>query len=426
MNAEIFPDLLRGSTTTISILLLLPILSRTRINPSIHAKIVAIIVMIDLIICAQLYATDNYTAVLYYSLVTYFIIIVGYQFVLKDKIYQWLFNSVTVLIIYAMIVIASYFISRLFAYPEYANTFIRLVFFAITLVIFKRIVRPLYLDVADNWGAFLLPITALLISYLYILLSLDEVTHSIQAHSVYFYLLCVITVFVYIAIISSLRSLRTTYQLREENIKQQANELLLRSEIEAYETTVNAAKQTRHDIRHHNSILIDYLRHGDIDSAIHYLQLYDDNIQENSRKDYSKNPIANAVFRIYDRRSKEYHVEFKVQSEADHLLNDLLVDLGIMLSNILENALTATLACPSDQRFIVYKSAVVNESILIEISNSVDGVLQFDNGLPITTKRGGGIGLLSVTHIVRKHAGMVEFQQQGSVFITRIIFPKKR
>lgn len=186
---------------------------------------------------------------------------------------------------------------------------------------------------------------------------------------------------------------------------------------------MNQAKQARHDIRHHNSILIEYLHDGDMESAMHYLKLYDDKIKEHVLKDYSKNPIANAVFRIYDRRSKEFHIEFMVQSEADYLINNQFPDLGIVLSNILENAFTAVRQCMFEKRFISYTSCVENGSILIEIRNSMEGFANFDNGLPQTTKHGGGTGLLSVKNSVEKYGGMVEFKQDRNEFITRIIFP---
>lgn len=423
MFLDIFPDLLRGTTTTISILLLLPILSKTKLDPKRHSLIVITITLIDLIICTQFYLNENYTSVLYYSLLTYVLIIVGFEFILKDPLFQWLFNSVTVLIIYAMIVISSYFLSQLFTYPQYAVTIIRLVMFIVTIVVFKRIVRPLYLDVSENWGAFLLPITGILVSYLYILLSLGEVTSSMRANAIYFYLLCFITICVYIAIIVSLKSLRGQYQLREDNIKRQSNELLLRGEIQAYESSLNAAKQTRHDIRHHNTILLEYLQRGDIDEAKHYLKVYDDKIQEIAVKDYSKNPMTNAVFRIYGRRTKEFHIDFKVHAEADNQLYGRLPDIGIVLSNLLENAFTAAKSCMFEDRYISYKSCIDQDSLLIEIRNSTEQEVGFEHGLPKTTKKGGGTGLKSVKHLVEQQAGMIEFKQDKNTFITRIIFP---
>lgn len=423
MFYEIVPDLLRGSTTTICIILLLPILSKSKISIKFHIFLTLIITIIDLAICIKFYMIGYYTGVVYYSLLFYLLIIIGLKFLLKDDFFQWLFNSVTVLNIYAMIVISSYFLSHLFAYPEYANTVIRIVFFAITIITFRKILRPLYLEVSENWAAFVLPTLGILANYLYILLSLGDVEVSMNENINHFYFLTFITILSYIAIIYYLKSLRVKFLLREENIKRQSYEELLKNEIVSYESSVNAAKQTRHDIRHHNSILAEYLSANDIEGAKNYIKLYDENIRDNALKDFSKNPIANAVFRIYDRRSRENNVEFVVQSQADTMLINRLPEIGVVLSNIFENALTACKQYSLKNKHIYYSSVIQNGSILIEIKNSVEGKRVFENGIPVTTKSGGGTGLLSVKSIVEKHKGMLEFKQENNEFYTHIILP---
>lgn len=422
MFLDILPDLLRGSTTTICLLILLPITSKTKLKTKYHIILTSLIVLIDLTIGARFYLTGNYTGVVYFSLIFYIIIIVGFKFIYKEKLLQWLFNCVTVLNVYAMIVISSYFLSHLLPYPEYANTFVRLVLFTITIVFFKIWLRPLYLDVSENWGSFLLPTTGILANYLYILLSSD-VESSMNNNLVYFYLTSLVAILSYNSIMHSLKTLRGKYLLREENIKRQANEDLLRSEVIAYESIVNSAKQMRHDIRHHNSILVEYINSGDIDGAKDYLKFYDDHIKERALKEFSKNPIANAVFRIYERRAREHQIDFVVQSDADTLLNDRLPDIGIVLSNIFENALAACKKCTFLDRHISYSSTVQNDSILIEIKNSVEEELIFENGFPITTKSGGGTGLLSVKSIVEEHHGMLDISQEDNELYTLIILP---
>lgn len=420
---EILPDLLRGGTTTICLLILLPILSKTKLQRKYSYLLTATLSLIDLFICALFYTHKDYTGVLYYSLAFYLFAIVGLKFIYKDKVLQWLFNSVTVLNIYGMIVISSYFLAGLFPYPKYGNTIIRIIFFIITIFFFKKLLRPLFLEVSENWGAFLLPTTGILANYLYILLSLGDVEISMSKNIVFFCFITIVAILTYIAIIFSLKSLRVKFLFREENIKRQANEELLRSEITFYESIVNAAKQTRHDIRHHNSILVEYLNDGDIDGAKEYLTLYDDRIKETAIKNFSKNPITNAVFRIYYRRAREHHIDFVVNSEADHLLKDRLPDIGIVLSNIFENALTACKKCTFSHTYISYSSKIQKDSILIEIKNSVEGNLIFENGLPITTKEGGGTGLLSVKSIVEEHHGMLDVKQEHDEFFTLIILP---
>lgn len=423
MVPNIIPDLLRGSTTTISLLLLLPILSKGKIKPKLYLFLIVFITILDLAICTVFYMERNYTAVLYYSLVMYIAIIIGLKFLLKDQLFQWLFNSVTVLNIYAMIVLSSYFLSDIFPYQEYANTIIRLLLFTGVILIFKKLIRPLYLDVSENWAAFLLPTVGILVSYLYILLSIEDVEESMNQNLIHFYLLTIITIFTYSAIIVSLKSLRGQYLLREENLKRKAVEELLRSEIHAYESTLTAAKHTRHDIRHHNAILIEYLQLGDIEGAKHYLELYDDNLKDTTLREYSKNPAANAVFRIYERRAKEHYIEFAVHSQADSILSDRLPDIGIVLSNLFENALEACKKYRYENKYITFSSKIENDSILIEIRNSVQSIVRFENGLPVTTKRGGGAGLLSVKNIIEKYHGMMECKQNASEFYTRIILP---
>lgn len=420
---SILPDLIRGSTTTIALLILLPILSKTRIRVMNHFLYGSLLVSVDMAICAQFYYTENYTAVVYYSLVFYGLVIVGLKYLMKDHLLQWLFNCVTVLNVYVMIVISSYYLGDFFTQPEYANTVLRLFLFAIAIVFFKKKLRPLYLEVFENWGAFLLPTTGLLISYLYILLSLGDVRSSMDQNWIYFCLLTVVTILSYTAIILSLKNLRGKFLLREDNIKRQANEALLESEILAYESTLNAAKQTRHDVRHHNAIVIEYLNSNDLQGAKEYLQLYDDHIQETAYKEYSKNPLTNAVFRIYHRRAKASGVDLKVDAVADGLLKNKLPDMGILLSNLLENALAACKECNPEDRFISYTSSVQNDSILIEIRNSVEGIVEFENGLPVTTKPGGGTGLISVKNIVMLNHGMMQLRQDEHTFITQIIFP---
>lgn len=423
MWTAILPDLLRGSTSTLCLLILLPILSRNKLKPMITWVILPLIVIIISLISAHFYTSRNYTAVLYLSLLIYVVFIVLLKIILKDTWFQWLFNSVTVLNTYAIIVIVSFYACYLFPHPGYANTIIRLVLFMLAIIAFKRVLRPLYLEVSENWGAFLLPTTGILIGYLYILTALEDVESSMNQHTVYFYLLTLITLLTYTAILFSLKSLKGKFLLREENIRRQSNEWLLKSEIAAYESTVVAAKQTRHDIRHHNAIIAEYLNSLDVKGALDYLALYESNLQEHTIKNYSKHPTTNAVFRLFERRARQKGISFNVHAEADHYYHSDGADIGILLSNLLENAMTACQTCHTIPKFISYRSTLQNGCLLVEIENSFEGDLVLEQGLPRTTKMGGGTGLKSVVRMVEHYPGMFSIQQTENRVIVQLIFP---
>lgn len=423
MFLEILPDLLRGSTTTICLLCLFPVLSQPKFKIKTYILIAAGATIIDTVICSLFYLIKDYTGVFYYSLTAYILIVIGCKFLFRDKLLQWCFSCVTVLNVYAIVVVASYYLEDLFPYPLYAVTAIRVVMFGATIILFRIFLRPLYLEVSENWAAFLLPTSGILANYLYIMLSLGDVEDSMSDNIVYFCILTLVTVLTYIAIIFSLKSLKQKYSIREENLRRKANEELLTSEIESYKNFIAAAKQNRHDIRHHNAILAEYLKSGDVEGAKEYLRLYDDSITDGALKEYSKNPTANAVFRLYDRRAREHNVEFIVRSETDEEFSDSQTETGILLSNIFENALDACKQCNFTQKHIYYSSTIQNGSVLIEIRNSVGVKLHFENGFPVTTKSGGGTGLLCVKNIVQKHNGMLDLKQEGKEFFTRIVLP---
>lgn len=423
MFLEILPDMLRGSSSIICIFCLFPVLSRPKIKLRSYLLICALVTIADAVICALFYINKNYTSVLYYSLAVYFLIIVFGKFLVLDKTLQWLFNCFTVLNVYSVIVITSYYLAGFFPSPYYSVIVIRVIMFAVTIMLFKKFLRPLYLEVSENWEAFLLPIVGIFACYLYLMLSLGDIEDSMRDNVVYFCFLTLVAILTYISIIFSLRSIKQKYTLREENLKRKANEEILTREIDSYETFVSAAKQSRHDIRHHNSILVEYLNQSDIEGAKEYLKEYDDRIVGESLKEFSKNSTANAVFRLYERRARELGIEFVVRSGSDEAFSNFHTDIGIILSNIFENALEACKQVNNTDKHIYYCSMVDNESFFIEVRNSVAKNLTFDKGLPVTTKSGGGTGLLSVQSIIKKHGGMLDVRQEGEEFFTRIVLP---
>ncbi len=423
MFLEILPDMLRGSSSIICIFCLFPVLSRPKIKLRSYLLICALVTIADAVICALFYINKNYTDVLYYSLSVYFLIIVFGKYLVLDKTLQWLFNCFTVLNVYSIIVITSYYLAGFFPHPYYSVTVIRVLMFAATMMLFYKFLRPLYLEVAENWEAFLLPIVGIFANYLYLMVSLGNIEESMRGNVVYFCFLTLVTILTYISIIFSLKSIKQKYTLREENLKRKANEEILTREIDSYETFVSAAKQSRHDIRHHNSILAEYLNQGEIDGAKEYLKEYDDSIIGGSLKEFSKNSTANAVFRLYGRRAREFGIDFVVRSESDEAFSNYHTDIGIILSNIIENALDACKQSKDTDKHIYYCSRIENESVFIEVRNSIGQKLTFNNGLPVTTKIGGGTGLLSVQSIIKKHGGMLDVRQEGGEFFTRIVLP---
>lgn len=98
-------------------------------------------------------------------------------------------------------------------------------------------------------------------------------------------------------------------------------------------------------------------------------------------------------------------------------------EFGSLLSNILENALEACRRISDDECFITFTAEVDEDSLKIELKNSVSGKVEIRNNLPVSTKKNGGLGTKSVLHIVESYHGMLNFSQEGDTFITQIVLP---
>ena len=80
------------------------------------------------------------------------------------------------------------------------------------------------------------------------------------------------------------------------------------------------------------------------------------------------------------------------------------IDLCLVLSNLLENALEASLhTAPARRRIELTAYLHGNSLALIQVENTYDGVIREKDGVFLSSKRkGDGVGLQSVRHIAEK------------------------
>ena len=197
----------------------------------------------------------------------------------------------------------------------------------------------------------------------------------------------------------------------------------LEAELEAYDEYLYSAKQNRHDLRHHNNILLQYLSEGDVAGAKAYLVDCEERLETTTLKEYCKNKTANAVFRVYSTRCDKDDIVFSVCAD---LANNIAIppsELSAVLANLLENAWHACLACHCAERFISVSITTEEGAMHLEIRNTTDDKVQFRGDLPLSQRKGGGIGPQSVQHIAHRHGGIIRFAQQANIFFVHAVLP---
>lgn len=379
--------------------------------------------VIIMTVTSYFYIYKDLTALARFDVFMWIVTCLFLKLLFQDSMMKWLFNAVTVFNVGLFILVVSYAFSRILPYPMYANTVIRIILYLLFMMIFKKYVYPLYRQVVDRWHQFLFVSLAITLNFVYILLSTTDIAQAISQNLRLLLLLSGLMFFVYSTIFWSLGSIIREYEF--SNAKEQArlHENLLYSQLAAHEEFIEISKHHRHDLRHHNQIMMEYLKDGDHQGIWEYLELYDQNLTEKAMKKYCNNYIANALLGLYSQKAEEAKIAFSAKADVPENLAIASPELGSLLSNILENGLEACQKVKENQGFITFIAEIEEDTLKIELKNSVKGMVEFRTNLPVSTKEGGGTGTKSILRIVEHYCGMVHFRQEGHTFITQIILP---
>ena len=332
---------------------------------------------------------------------------------------KWLFNIITVLNVFIFVVIISY----TFATTTLTHLLLRVALYCVIIFVFKKYLSPIYRQVAQRWQLFLALAIAVLANFLYLIVTASDIEVMLTEDLTLLMLMVFTMLLIYATVFISCRSLIKEKKLAEENTKVKMHHELITSELSSYENFLNMAKQSRHDLRHHNGILSEYLASGDVGGALEYLRYYDESLAESGLTQHCKNPTANVVLSLYEKKANADDISFSLNAVIPDNLNISPSELGTMLSNILENALESCQRTQSLAPMISFAADTDEDSLKIELRNSVDGKVDFEHNLPLSTKENGGTGTKRVLRIVEKHKGMLRFTQEKDIFVTQIILP---
>lgn len=337
----------------------------------------------------------------------------------KDSIMKWMFHVITVINVFIFVVIVSF----AFSSTHLGMLVTRVTVYGVIIFVFYEYLRTLYRQVADRWHLFLAASVAILLNFMYAVMTASDIQGMLSEKFISLMLMVLVMVLLYTTILDSFNSIIKEYEYRIEKNQAKLYESILTKELNAYEEFIESSKRHRHDLRHHNQILLGYLNEKDIKGAEGYLKLFDASITESSIEQYSQNYIANSVLCLYARKAQLEEITFAAHADIPPKIVIPSPEFGSMLLNILENALEACKRSNSKETFITFTAITEDESLKIDLRNTLSEQVKFENDLPISSKANGGIGTKSVLKIVSKHNGMINYKQENGTFVTQIVLP---
>lgn len=222
--------------------------------------------------------------------------------------------------------------------------------------------------------------------------------------------------------------LYTLYQMQKEMADRQEMELtvisneMLKRELERMQEHVEEANRLRHDMRHHNLIIAEYVRRGERTALLDYLETYKQEYMEDHSVKICENLVVDHILRSYIQRAEQKGIPviFKITIQKEIGIQE--TDFITILGNIMENAIYGCEESKSSQPEIMVWIQRKSGKLAIQVENTCSNQVVFENGLPVR-KTGRGIGIISVVHSVEKYKGDVDFQVNRGKFTVRILLP---
>ena len=266
----IFPDLLRSVISDVMIMILLFSLAHPKKEKIVWVFLV-VYVIIESLLESRFYMQGDYNTVVWINLFFSAPAMFFFKIFFKEKFVQWCFNVLTAMNFFIMAVFLSYHLADLFPHPNYAATIIRVLFMGGVAVLFYNKLRPLYTAVLDRWYIYAFPVLGIFACFTYIYAFSGDIEKILNQEAVLLTLLSITSLFVYIMIFWSFKSVSDEYAAREQKIRSKQQRELLQTEFAAYEDYIATAKQSRHDQHHHDAVIMEYLKNNDITGAEKYL-----------------------------------------------------------------------------------------------------------------------------------------------------------
>lgn len=203
----------------------------------------------------------------------------------------------------------------------------------------------------------------------------------------------------------------------------------IKQRIEMYENQLEIMQQSqrnirslRHDIKNHLILLQTYIASQEYDKALQYIESINEYMVVSGQFIHTGNQEIDAIlnYMIGKAQSKGCKVETQIQVPNECFISKM--DLNVLLSNLLDNALEALERV--EQRYLYISMKYQKGVFAMCIKNSYDGTLIKKGKKYITRKNdieNHGIGLQNVNEVIEKYNGEQIIETINGLYIITIL-----
>lgn len=199
----------------------------------------------------------------------------------------------------------------------------------------------------------------------------------------------------------------------------------IKNQVSTMAETNEKMRRIRHDMRNHMIVMEQMLDDKNYDRLKLYMQKIADIAHENEQKIDTGNIELDAILnnKINEAQNSNIKTETDITIPSGIIKDGY--DIAVILGNILDNAIRASLECDEKERSIniniKYNRGVMSILVMNTYANNINVA---KNVLPVTTKDDSfehGIGLANVRNTVEKYHGELIIKTENKKFIADII-----
>lgn len=221
--------------------------------------------------------------------------------------------------------------------------------------------------------------------------------------------------------------------LREE----QAAHFMEQQQIQAIQARIQEAEQfytrirrMKHEMRGHLTNIKGLVRSGEYAGLEDYITRVDESIGSFEFAVQTGNPVTDVVVNDKRQRCLASGIRFQADFHYPEAGGYQAFDVGIILQNLLQNALEACERVREGERFVLLTGRRKGRFFLIEVRNSCEGNVVFGpDGLPVTTKQEDplmhGFGFSNVRREAEKYMGELELKAGPQEFSATVLLQER-
>lgn len=181
----------------------------------------------------------------------------------------------------------------------------------------------------------------------------------------------------------------------------------------------------RHDYRSHIQVMKAHAAQGNWQAVAAYLDQLETDLAAVDTVVKTGNPMADAILNSKISLARSKHIQVRADASVPVALDISALDLCVILGNLFDNAIEASLALPEEERLIRVYMDMKGTQLYISCTNfTAAGKRQKTGGLFRSTKgEGHGFGLVRMDAIIERLGGYLTRNSEEGAFTTEILLP---